>query len=108
MASNKRVSSTPKVQLISKFSLNPKTKKIFAASLAIMLVVSVGIFALNALVSQAADTGFFSANSTISENSVSNEDEGWTSDDDYATFNNNTDTADYGFPDLGIPTGKKL
>jgi len=53
----------------------------------------------------AADTGFFDANGTIASNSVTNPDSGWTSDDLYASFNAVTDTADYGFANLGIPSG---
>lgn len=42
---------------------------------------------------------------TINESSVGNEDNGWVSDNSYATFDSSSDYAEYGFPDLGVPTG---
>ncbi|MBI5295993.1 MAG: right-handed parallel beta-helix repeat-containing protein [Chloroflexi bacterium] len=52
--------------------------------------------------SASGNTGFIFANATVSSSSVSNPDRGWTSNDQYATFNS-SDWAEYGFPSLGIP-----
>src|SRR4030042_1011867 len=56
----------------------------------------------------ATDSGFITANQTVASNSVTNPDNGWLSDDNRATFNNSSDTTDYGFPDLGIPAGATI
>jgi LPXTG-motif cell wall-anchored protein len=44
-------------------------------------------------------------NQTIVSNSVDNANNGWVSDNNYATFNSQSDTADYGFPDIVVPAG---
>lgn len=52
-----------------------------------------------------SDTGFTFANKTISSNSVGNPNNGWVSDNNRASFNDGSDFAEYGFPDLNIPSG---
>jgi hypothetical protein len=51
---------------------------------------------------------FFAANQTVTSHSVTNPDRGWISDNSRATFDHNDSTADYGFPDLGIPSGATI
>jgi uncharacterized repeat protein (TIGR01451 family) len=45
---------------------------------------------------------------TLVDNSVSSQDDGWVSDNNYARFNNENDSAEYGFPNLGIPSGSAI
>lgn len=45
------------------------------------------------------------ANQTVTSSSVETPDNGWVSDNNYATFNSSGDTADYGFPDIAVPVG---
>ncbi|MEK7549447.1 MAG: SdrD B-like domain-containing protein [Patescibacteria group bacterium] len=45
------------------------------------------------------------ANQTLSDSGVSNEDNGWVSDNNYAVFNDDSDSAVYSFPDISIPAG---
>lgn len=45
---------------------------------------------------------------TLVDDGVNNEDNGWVSDNNYATFNNSDDHAEYGFPSLGIPSGSTI
>jgi hypothetical protein len=52
----------------------------------------------------ATNTAFYFANTTVASNSVTSPNNGWISDNQYATFDANTDTADYGFAGLGIPS----
>jgi len=53
-------------------------------------------------------TEFSAPNQTVASSSVGDPDNGWASDDHRATFNNPNDTAEYGFPDLGIPPGATI
>jgi hypothetical protein len=45
---------------------------------------------------------------TATNNGVGNQNNGWVSDNNYATFDNDNDYAIYGFPDLNIPTGSTI
>ncbi len=56
----------------------------------------------------ATNTAFYSANATIASNGVASPNNGWISDNHYATFNANSDTVDYGFPSLGIPSNATI
>jgi hypothetical protein len=77
------------------------------------IVVSVSViapvwFVFDAATATAADSGFVSANRTITSNSVSTPDYGWTSNNLYATFSASADYADYGFQPLGIPSNATI
>jgi hypothetical protein len=54
------------------------------------------------------NTGLIFANATVAFNSITNPNNGWTSNDQYATFNSTSDWSDYGFPDLGIPANATI
>jgi hypothetical protein len=56
----------------------------------------------------ATNTEFYFANATVSSNGVASPNNGWISDNQYATFNANSDTVDYGFPSLGIPSNATI
>jgi hypothetical protein len=51
-----------------------------------------------------AVTPYYVASTTVASTSVTSPDNGWISDNQYATFDANTDTADYGFSSLNIPS----
>ena len=78
------------------------------SSMVSLSLMSILVFSFMISSAQAIDTGFFSANATVASNSVSDPNDGWTSNNQYATFNASTDTADYGFSDLGIPAGATI
>ncbi len=53
-------------------------------------------------------TAVYFANATIASNRVTNPNNGWISDHQYATFNANASYVDYGFPNLGIPSNATI
>ena len=79
-----------------------------SASRGVALFLTLGIVFSNVPIAFAADTGFDAPNQTVSSNSVSSPNNAWVSDNNKANFNDSTDVAEYGFPDLGIPAGSTI
>jgi len=55
-----------------------------------------------------ASSGFIFANETVAVNSVTDPNNGWTSNNLYAIFNNAADTVDYGLPTISLPANATI
>lgn len=78
------------------------------STLAIILNTGLVSAFVNPTAASAANTGFFAANQTVSNNSVGAPDNGWQSDNAYATFTSSSNSVVYGFPSFGIPASATI
>ncbi len=80
------------------------------AIVAVSVLVNVCGFGLFGAPQAAAalDSGAIAPNQTLVSNAVTSPDNAWVSDNNRAIFGASTDTADYGFANIGVPVGATI
>jgi uncharacterized repeat protein (TIGR02543 family) len=76
--------------------------------LSMNLTGGVGALFIGTEVAYAADTGYVSPDQTVLNFEVANPDNAWQSNNAHAIFSARTDFAEFGFPDIVIPSGATI